>query len=164
MAEKKVKSIIPDVPLYGNPHTQAKTGGSASNVPAKKGPVKPRSSLKKSAVKKPFADPKTGKITDIDSLIEPPAKPEGINAAKIEEAVKTSNIPMILMVFVMLVFGLVILYSVSGPDAYGQFKDSSWFLTRQVRFTIAGIVAMFIISFIKRLFNSLNLSSRDCLI
>ena len=63
MAEKKVKSIIPDVPLYGNPHTQAKTGGSASNVPAKKGPVKPRSSLKKSAVKKPFADPKTGKIT-----------------------------------------------------------------------------------------------------
>ena len=89
-------------------------------------------------------------ITDIDSLIEPPSKneKEGLNAAAIEKAVKSANIPMILMIFVMLVFGLVILYSVSGPDAYGQFQDSSWFLARQIRFTVAGIVAMFIISFI----------------
>ena len=88
--------------------------------------------------------------TDIDSLIEPPSKHEneGINAAAIEQAVKASNIPMILMIFVMLVFGLVILYSVSGPDAYGQFQDSSWFLARQIRFTVAGIVVMFIVSFI----------------
>ena len=117
MADKKVKSIIPDVPLYGNPHTQAKTGVPDAGQPAKKGPAKPFSSGRKSAVKKPFADPETGKITDIDSLIEPPSKSEGLNAARIEEAVKTTNIPMILMVFVLIVFGLVILYSVSGPDA-----------------------------------------------
>ena len=55
---------------------------------------------------------------------------------------------MILMIFVMIVFGLVILYSVSAPDAYGQFQDSSWFLTRQIRFTIAGLVVMFIVAFI----------------
>ncbi|MCR5385085.1 MAG: FtsW/RodA/SpoVE family cell cycle protein [Saccharofermentans sp.] len=93
---------------------------------------------------------KSAVITDIDSLIEPPSKneKEGLNAAAIEKAVKSANIPMILMIFVMLVFGLVILYSVSGPDAYGQFQDSSWFLARQIRFTVAGIVAMFIISFI----------------
>ena len=89
-------------------------------------------------------------ITDIDSLIEPPSKPslEGINVAKIEKAVRSADIGMIIMIFIMLVFGLVILYSVSGPDAYGQFQDSSWFLTRQIRFTIAGIVMMFIVSFI----------------
>ena len=88
--------------------------------------------------------------TDIEKLIEPPAKGimDGINAASIEKAVKTSNIPMILMIFVLLVFGLIILYSVSGPDAYGQFQDSTWFLNRQIRFTIAGLVAMFIVAFI----------------
>ncbi len=89
-------------------------------------------------------------ITDIDSLIEPPAKHgiEGVNAASIEKAVKSANIPMILMIFVMLVFGLIILYSVSGPDAYGQFQDSSWFLARQIRFTIAGLIMMIIVAFI----------------
>ena len=89
-------------------------------------------------------------ITDIDSLIEPPSgnEKEGLNAEAIEKAVKAANIPMILMIFAILVFGLVILYSVSGPDAYGQFQDSSWFLARQIRFTVVGIVAMFIIAFI----------------
>jgi cell division protein FtsW len=55
---------------------------------------------------------------------------------------------MILMIFVLLVFGLIILYSVSCPDAYGQFQDSTWFLNRQIRFTIAGLVVMFIVAFI----------------
>ena len=93
---------------------------------------------------------KGSSINDIDSLIEPPAKHEneGINAAAIEKAVKSANIPMILMIFVMIVFGLIILYSVSGPDAYGQFQDSSWFLARQIRFTIVGLVMMIIVAFI----------------
>ena len=95
-------------------------------------------------------EPKRAPVTDIDSLIEPPSKNvmDGINAASIEKAVKSANIPMILMIFVMIVFGLIVLYSVSGPDAYGQFQDSSWFLARQIRFTVAGIVMMFIIAFI----------------
>ena len=152
MAEKKVKSIIPDVPLYGNPGKAAGTGAPKpqSQTAAKKNPSRSQTPAKKPVQRKPFADPKTGKITDIDSLIEPPPKPEreGISAATIEQAVRSSNIPMILMIFAMLVFGLVILYSVSGPDAYGQFKDSSWFLNRQVRFTVVGIIAMLVISFI----------------
>lgn len=149
MAEKKVKSIIPDVPLYGNPNTAAKTGAAGSKAPVKNAPSKKQAPAKKSFIKKPITDPKTGEI-NIDSLIEPPPKQEreGINAATIEQAVRTSNIPMILMIFVMIVFGLVILYSVSGPDAYGQFQNSSWFLARQIRFTVVGIVAMFVISFI----------------
>ncbi len=89
-------------------------------------------------------------VTDIDSLIEPPkpAQNPAFNAAAIEKAVRSADIPMILMIFVMIVFGLVILYSVSGPDAYGQFQDSSWFLTRQIRFTVVGLVLMFIVAFI----------------
>ena len=89
-------------------------------------------------------------VTDIDSLIEPPkpAQNPAFNAAAIEKAVRTADIPMILMIFIMIVFGLVILYSVSGPDAYGQFQDSSWFLTRQIRFTVVGLVMMFIVAFI----------------
>ena len=143
MAEKKVKSIIPDVPLYGNPGKAAGTGASKPQTAAKRDPSRAKAPVKKPVQRKPFADPKTGKITDIDSLIEPPPKPEreGISAATIEQAVRSSNIPMILMIFAMLVFGLVILYSVSGPDAYGQFKDSSWFLNRQVRFTVVGHTA-----------------------
>ena len=94
--------------------------------------------------------PKSAPVTDIDGLIEPPAKHglEGVNASSIEKAVRTSNIPMILMIFVIIVFGLIILYSVSGPDAYGQFQNSSWFLARQIRFTIAGLVMMIIVAFI----------------
>ena len=84
----------------------------------------------------------------IYKLIEPPVKREGISAEKIEKAVRTADIPMILMIFVMIVFGLIVLYSVSGPDAYGQFQDSSWFLARQIRFTVAGIVMMLIVAFI----------------
>ena len=89
-------------------------------------------------------------VTDIESLIEPPkpAQTPALNAAAIEKAVRSADIPMILMIFVILVFGLIILYSVSGPDAYGQFQDSSWFLVRQIRFTLVGIVLMLIVSFI----------------
>jgi len=93
-------------------------------------------------------EPEKAVVTDINSLIEPPSEKEGLTPAKIEKAVKTADIPMILMIFVMIVFGLIILYSVSGPDAYGQFQDSSWFLTRQLRFTIGGLVVMFIVAFI----------------
>ena len=85
--------------------------------------------------------------TDIEKLIEPPSKPV-INAASIEKAVKSADIPMILMIFVLVVFGLVVLYSVSGPDAYGQFQDSAWFLTRQIRFTVVGLIAMLVVAFI----------------
>ena len=100
------------------------------------------------SVNKP--EEKKAAITDIDSLIEPPSKPslEGLNVANIEKAVRSADIGMIIMIFVMLVFGLVILYSVSGPDAYGQFQDSSWFLARQIRFTVVGIILMFIVAFI----------------
>jgi cell division protein FtsW len=69
------------------------------------------------------------KITDIDQLLEPgtSAIPE---RAKIHTDLNPQNvnIPMLLMVFFMLVFGLVVLYSVSVSDAYGLCHDSALFL------------------------------------
>ena len=116
-------------------------------MPEKNGQPKPR---KKVTENVSSAEHEKAVITDIDSLIEPPVKPEKdvISAAKIENAVRSANIPMILMIFIMVVFGLVILYSVSGPDAYGQFQNSAYFLTRQLGFTIGGLVLMLIAAFI----------------
>lgn len=89
------------------------------------------------------------KITDIDKLIEPgsSAIPE---RAKIHTDLNPQNvnIPMVLMVIGMLVFGLVVLYSVSGPDAYGLYNDSAYFLKRQIIQTLIGLAAMVAIMFI----------------
>ena len=93
--------------------------------------------------------PKDYKITDIDQLLEPgsSAIPE---RAKIHTDLNPQNvnIPMLLMVFGLLVFGLVVLYSVSGPDAYGLYHDSAHFLKRQLIQTLLGLAAMTAIMFI----------------
>lgn len=65
--------------------------------------------------------------------------------------VKRSNIPLILMMFVIVVFGLVILYSVSGPAGYARpegEKSSLFYLQKQLGWTVAGLVLALIISFI----------------
>ena len=89
------------------------------------------------------------KITDIEQLLEPgsSAIPE---RAKIHTDLNPQNvnIPMLLMVFGLLVFGLVVLYSVSGPDAYGLYHDSAHFLKRQLIQTLIGLAAMTAIMFI----------------
>ncbi|MBR3247481.1 MAG: FtsW/RodA/SpoVE family cell cycle protein [Clostridiales bacterium] len=142
MPEKTRHSIIPDMP-------GAKPAGKGKS-PAAAGSMKEHSQAAADSGNDHSRTAAGPGKTDYDSLIDPPVKHgiEGVNAAAIGKAVRTSNIPMILMIFVLLVFGLIILYSVSGPDAYGQFQDSAWFLTRQIRFTVAGLVAMFIVSFI----------------
>ncbi|MCQ2531094.1 MAG: FtsW/RodA/SpoVE family cell cycle protein [Saccharofermentans sp.] len=65
--------------------------------------------------------------------------------------VKRSNIPLILMMFVIVVFGLVILYSVSGPAGYAreaEEKSSLFYLSKQLGYTVAGLVLALVISFI----------------
>ncbi|MBQ4270806.1 MAG: FtsW/RodA/SpoVE family cell cycle protein [Clostridiales bacterium] len=65
-----------------------------------------------------------------------------------EVHVKRSNIPMILMMFAIVVFGLVILYSVSGPAGYAMAneKSSTYYLSRQIIFTVVGIALCLFIS------------------
>lgn len=60
---------------------------------------------------------------------------------------KQSNIPLILMMFAIVMFGLVILYSVSGPAGYALTEhDSAYYLKRQIVFSAAGIAAALLIS------------------
>lgn len=89
-------------------------------------------------------------ITDIEQLIDPASNASAIpESAKIHTDLnlKSMNIPMLLMLFFMIVFGLVVLYSVSGPDAYGLYHDSAHFLKRQIIQTLIGLVACIAISF-----------------
>ncbi len=64
--------------------------------------------------------------------------------------VRRSNIPMILMLFIIVVFGLVVLYSVSGPQGYAMPNDksSTYYLRRQLLYTVVGLVLCFTASFI----------------
>ena len=65
------------------------------------------------------------------------------------KAQQKSNIPLILMMFAIVMFGLVILYSVSGPAGYAKSThDSAYYLKRQIIFTLIGIGAALGISFI----------------
>ncbi len=90
--------------------------------------------------------------SDIEKLIDPGhpvhsnVRPDGTKAMPARRY--QTNIPMMLMLAGMLVYGFIILYSVSGPDAYGQFQDSAYFLKRQLLFTLAGVAGCLIVAFI----------------
>ncbi len=59
-----------------------------------------------------------------------------------------SNIPLILMMFIMIVFGLVILYSVSGPAGYATAEKSTvFYLKKQLAYTVVGIVIAIVLNF-----------------
>lgn len=58
------------------------------------------------------------------------------------------NISMIIMLFIIVVYGLVILYSVSGPTGYANFGDSGYYVKKQILNTLIGMVACFVIAFI----------------
>ncbi|MBO4450193.1 MAG: FtsW/RodA/SpoVE family cell cycle protein [Clostridiales bacterium] len=89
-------------------------------------------------------------LGDIEKLIDPANGESAIPESAVihtDYNLKALNIPMLLMLIVMIVFGLVILYSVSGPDAYGLHHDSAYFLKRQIIQTIIGLVACIAIAF-----------------
>ena len=68
---------------------------------------------------------------------------------KIKAQQKKSNIPLILMMFGIVMFGLVILYSVSGPAGYAKsVHDSAYYLKRQILWTVVGLIVALVISFI----------------
>lgn len=87
-------------------------------------------------------------VADFEQLIDPLQRnsPDSF-AVRFKKARKRYNIPLLLMMTVIVVFGLIVLYSVSGPDAYGLYEDSAWFLKKQIGFTVAGYVLCLIISF-----------------
>ena len=63
---------------------------------------------------------------------------------------RLSNIPLILFMFFIVVYGLVVLYSVSAPTGYNVSKltSSAFYVISQLKFTIAGVILALIVNFI----------------
>ena len=64
---------------------------------------------------------------------------------------RRTNVPMLLMIFAVVMFGLIILYSVSGPAGYAkpiEERSSMFYVGRQIAFTVFGLILMLIINFI----------------
>ena len=58
---------------------------------------------------------------------------------------KVSNVPLLIMLFVILCVGLIILFSVSNPIGYAEQKDSLYYVKKQLRFTLIGLgMALFL--------------------
>ena len=53
---------------------------------------------------------------------------------------------LLFIVLFLLGFGLVMIYSTSSYEANIQFDDSSYFLKRQIRATILGLIAMIVVA------------------
>ena len=57
------------------------------------------------------------------------------------------DMPFFFLVLILLVIGLVMLFSASYPNAYYQKGDSYFFIKKQVVYAIAGVVLMWLISY-----------------
>lgn len=55
---------------------------------------------------------------------------------------------LIVIVAFLIAFGLVMIYSTSSYDAYLSFNDSSYYLKKQIRATLLGIVLMIVVAMI----------------
>ncbi len=58
------------------------------------------------------------------------------------------DIGIVVITFVLVVFGLIMLYSASSYNSQIKFGSSSWFLRRQLFYSVGGFLLMMIISFI----------------
>ncbi len=75
-------------------------------------------------------------------------KPHGSRARLFlgESAHSEMDAPFLIAVFLLLAFGMVMLYSVSYAVAYYHEGDSAFYIKRQLVFAVLGLVAMFVIS------------------
>ena len=53
---------------------------------------------------------------------------------------------LLLTVIILVVFGLIMIYSASSFSAQLEFKDSAYYIKRQAFFAVLGFVAMFFVS------------------
>ncbi len=57
------------------------------------------------------------------------------------------DLPFVLLVLVLMIIGLVVLFTASYPSAYEEYGNSYYYLERQLIFASVGIVIMFAMSF-----------------
>ena len=58
------------------------------------------------------------------------------------------DLPFLVLVILLLLIGLIMMYSASYPEALYRLQDSSYYIVRQVIFAVIGVAAMFGISFV----------------
>jgi len=66
----------------------------------------------------------------------------------LKKQMKLTNIPLLIMLFVILCLGITILYSVSSPIGYAEQQDSLFYVKKQIRFTLIGLAFVVFFNFI----------------
>lgn len=56
------------------------------------------------------------------------------------------DLPFFILVMILLMFGLVMMFSASYVNAYYNFHDSYYYIKKQIFFALAGIIVMYIVS------------------
>ena len=75
-------------------------------------------------------------------------KPNRVRSARAKRP-GFNDYSLVFIVLVLLAFGLVLLYSTSSYVAAVRYSgDSSYYFARQLKFTLGGLVVMFVFSFI----------------
>ena len=114
----------------------------------KRRPVAPGE--KPQAVKPELAGRSASEETSETEHFEKAEPASGLSIREWKNPEWQSNIPLILFMFAIVVFGLIILYSVSAPTGYinSKLTNSAFFVLSQLRFTIVGIVIALVVNFI----------------
>ena len=84
----------------------------------------------------------------IEQLIESRPSHGQQHLALAKRRTKMTNIPLLIMLFVILCLGIIILYSVSSPIGYAEQQDSLFYVKKQIRFTLIGLTLAMIFNFI----------------
>src|SRR5574339_1148608 len=71
---------------------------------------------------------------------------ERVPFAPPKRLVRSVDIPLMLTVVALLVFGLILLYSASFDLSYKEFGSSTYMFTRQVKWMLLGVTAAFMLS------------------
>lgn len=69
-----------------------------------------------------------------------------IKFVKPEKSSGSLDVPFLILVLTLVIFGLIMLFSASYATAYYRFNDSYKFIKQQAFFAVVGVVAMFIAS------------------
>lgn len=69
-----------------------------------------------------------------------------VKLVKPEKSIGSIDLPFIVLVLTLVIFGLIMLFSASYATAYYRFNDSYKFIKQQAFFAVIGVIAMFVAS------------------
>lgn len=69
-----------------------------------------------------------------------------VKLVKPEKSIGSIDLPFMVLVLTLVIFGLIMLFSASYATAYYRFNDSYKFIKQQAFFAVVGVIAMFVAS------------------